>query len=262
MKIQNYMVPTSLIEAEELLGKGGVVLGGCGYLRLAKRKLETAIDLSKLGLDTIVEQENNIEIGAMVTLRELETNPIILNIASGVLGQSVGHIVGIQLRNLVTIGGSVMGRYPFSDPITALLSLDAKLVFQKNGEHSLEEYLQGKGFKDILLKIKIPVNSARANYQTIRKSATDYPILNVCTANGKNGIRIVVGARPGRSMRATKAEQYLQSVEINQTSIAKSAELAADELKFSDNPRGSGEYRRKICPVLVSRSLEEVLNGN
>lgn len=265
MKIENYKLATSLSEAEELLDNGGVVLGGCAYLRLAGRKIKTAIDLSGLGLDKIEINGDQLEIGSMVTLREFETNEILKSFSSGVLGQAVKHIVGIQLRNLVTIGGSVMGRYPFSDPITALLALDARLVFHKNGEHSLESYLQGKGFKDILLKIIIPTNTNYASYQSVRKSATDYPIINVCTATGDNGTRVVVGARPGRAIRSLEAEQYLNSIDhknMSEEIIKKAAVMATEELKFSDNPRGSAEYRRKVCPVLIRRSLQEVLNGN
>ena len=37
-----------------------------------------------------------------------------------VLPRALESIVGVQLRDCVTIGGTVAGRFPFSDPLTAL----------------------------------------------------------------------------------------------------------------------------------------------
>lgn len=260
LKIGDYRQPASPEEAYEILNttKGAVVLGGCGYLKLAGRKIDTAIDLSKLNLDRIVECGDTLEIGSMVSLREVETHPLTTQLFSGLLPASVEHIVGVQLRNLVTIGGSVMGRYPFSDPITALVALGARLVFQEAGPISLEEYLEGKGYKDILLKIIVDKNTTAASYKSVRKSATDYAIINTAVATGLFGYRIVVGARPGRSVRAHKAERYLIENGLSELTIKEAAKRAAEELKFGDNPRGSAEYRAAVCPILVERALREV----
>lgn len=260
LKIGDYRQPASPEEAYEILNttKGAVVLGGCGYLKLAGRKIDTAIDLSKLNLGRIVECGETVEIGSMVSLRELETHPLTQKLFSGVLPASVQHIVGVQLRNLATIGGSVMGRYPFSDPITALVALGARLVFQDAGTISLEEYLEGKSYKDILLKIIVDKNATAASYQSVRKSATDYAIINTAVAKGIFGYRIVVGARPGRSARALKAERYLIENGVTEQTMKEAGKRAAAELKFGDNPRGSASYREAVCPVLVERALREV----
>lgn len=260
LKIGDYRQPASPEEAYEILNttKSAVVLGGCAYLKLAGRKIDTAIDLSKLSLDRIVECGETLEIGSMVTLREIETHPLMCKLFSGLLSASVEHIVGVQLRNIVTIGGSVMGRYPFSDPITALVALDACLVFQNAGTVRLEEYLEGKGYKDILLKIIVDKNTKSAAYKSVRKSATDYAIINTAVAKNTTGYRIVVGARPGRSARAISAEKYLAENGISEASIKEAAKIAAEELKFGDNPRGSALYRKAVCPVLIERALKEV----
>ena len=44
------------------------------WLKMEKINVGTAIDLSALGLDTIEETDTEILIGAMATLRDLETN--------------------------------------------------------------------------------------------------------------------------------------------------------------------------------------------
>jgi probable selenate reductase FAD-binding subunit len=263
LEIENIIFPESLGDALTTVKNdpGAVVLGGCGYLRLGSRKIATAVDLSKLGLDTITETGHSLEIGAMVSLRTLETDPYVNVFASGVLVRAVENIVGIQLRSCVTLGGSVAGRYPFSDPITALLALDAELVFQGAGRISLQDYLAGKGLRDILVKIILPKDERVAAFTSMRKSTTDYAVLNCAVARVGEDYRVIVGSRPSRAIRVEAAEKHLAANGLTRETAEQAGLLAAENLSFGDNPRGSGEYRRKICPVLVKRALIEVLDA-
>lgn len=263
LQIDNYLFAKDLDEAYETLHNvsGSVILGGCGYIRLGARNITTAIDLSKLGLNSVKHTGENIEIGAMTTLRTFETNPQLAGCAGGILKSSVENIVGVQLRNSVTIGGTVAGRYPFSDPITGLLALDTQLKFYKNGIVSLEQYLQGKGYKDVLETIIIPDDSRTAAFTSIRKTATDYAVLNVAVAKVANEYRVVVGSRPGRATRVPEAEELLHDNGLTEQTAAAAGRLSAEKLQFGDNPRGSSTYRQAVCPVLVKRALMEVLNA-
>ena len=74
--IQNYVQAESLDEAWQLNQKRNArVLGGMLWLKMGQNPVGTAIDLCKLGLDTIEEEESSFSIGAMVTLRALEKHP-------------------------------------------------------------------------------------------------------------------------------------------------------------------------------------------
>jgi CO/xanthine dehydrogenase FAD-binding subunit len=263
LEIENIVFPSTTAEALTLLqdNPGSVVFGGCGYLRLGSRKITTAIDLSKIGIDQIIETEDEIQIGAMVSLRDLETNPVTADFAGGVLARSVENIVGIQLRKCVTLGGSVAGRYPFSDPITALMALDTQLIFQDQGRLLLEDYLAGKGSRDILTSIIIPKKGIRAAFCSVRKSATDYAVLNCAVARHDQNYRVVVGSRPSRALRVESAENYLNANGLSPETAVQAGKLAAVSLQFGDNPRGSATYRQKICPILIQRALQEVLDA-
>ena len=71
--IQKYVRAQSLEEAWQLnQNKRNRILGGMLWLRLGKGSVGTAIDLCKLGLNTIEETEEQFSIGAMATLRDLE----------------------------------------------------------------------------------------------------------------------------------------------------------------------------------------------
>ena len=73
LTIQNYVKAASLEEAYELnQKKSNRIIGGMLWLKMSHMRVQTAIDLSGLGLDTIEEGEQEFRIGAMVSLRQLE----------------------------------------------------------------------------------------------------------------------------------------------------------------------------------------------
>lgn len=76
MTIREYKRVESLEEAWELnQKKANRVIGGMIWLKMRPGNVGTAIDISGLGLDQIEETEDAFEIGAMVTLRQLEEHP-------------------------------------------------------------------------------------------------------------------------------------------------------------------------------------------
>lgn len=260
MNIEHYFYATSLNEACECLAsvKGSAVLGGCGYLRMGSKQITTAIDLSKLKLDYVNETETQIEIGAMATLRQMETSPVLKKYFNGILGRSVRDIVGIQMRNLVTVGGTVAGRYPFSDFLLALLALDTTVKFVNQNEISLKDYLEGKSIKGILEKIIIKKENRVAFFQSVRNSQTDYAIINVAVSKKDNKFIVVVGARPQKAMRVPEAEAYLNEKGLDEDTAVTAGLIATEVLTFGDNLRGSAAYRKAVCPALIKRALLEV----
>ena len=152
--------PTSLEEAYEILTKrkNNIVIGGSAFLRMGKKRIGTGIDLSALNLNLIEESSDYIEIGSMTTLRDLEVSPILNKYFDGVLPKSVRDIIGVQFRNVVTVGGSVFSRYGFSELIVGLLALETEVELYKGGRMLLEEFLNKDYEKDILVKLYIKKN--------------------------------------------------------------------------------------------------------
>lgn len=258
----DYVKPKSIEEAYEILStkKPARILGGGCYVRMGSRRIALAVDLCDAGLDYINETEDAIELGATSTFRQIETNEAILGLYDGLLSKSVADIVGVQLRNIVTTGGTVYARHGFSDFIPSLLSMDAKVVFHNAGEMPLAEYLENDATKrDIVEKVILPKRVGKGSYQAMRVSKGDYAILVVSvTKSDEAGYRIVVGARPKRAALAYKAMEFINGAEATEENIVKAAEMAAEELTFGTNTRGSAEYRKAICKVLVKRALMEV----
>ncbi|MCC5912432.1 MAG: FAD binding domain-containing protein [Clostridiaceae bacterium] len=260
--IKNYRTPNTLEEAYKLLNekKANTILGGCGFLRMSNKTIATAIDLSQLMLNYITEDADYIEIGGMTSFRDVEVSPLLNQYFDGILPKAVGEILGVQFRNVVTVGGTVYSRYGFSDFITALLALDTYVVLYKGGKMPLEEFLIKGSKKDILVKIVIGKKNKRATFHSIRNSQGDYSILNVAVSKKDNIFKIVVGARPARAMMAQEASKFLTEGEINEKAIEEACIMASKELTFGSNMRGSKAYREALCKALVKRGLMEVLS--
>ena len=86
--IKTYLMAQTLEEAYSALqkNKSNVILGGCGWLKMTRKRFWTGIDLSGLGLDRIEQRDGWLEIGAMVTLRQLETDPALRGLFPGRCG--------------------------------------------------------------------------------------------------------------------------------------------------------------------------------
>ena len=249
MTIREYKRAESLEEAWQLNQKRpNRVLGGMIWLKMENINVGTAIDLSGLDLDTIEETDDGFSIGAMVTLRQLELHPGLAAYTDGAVRESVRHIVGVQLRNLATVGGSIYSRFGFSDVLTMFLALNASVELYKGGVVPLAEYAQRPYDRDILVGVLVPKENARFVYQSVRNSQTDFPVLT-CAASCYEGIVLVsIGARP---MRATVTETTLDEMEH-----------IADAFDYGSNMRGSREYRKHLAEVLLCRAKKALEEGN
>lgn len=183
VRFKNYVKAGSLSEAYELnQKKSSIVGGGMMWLKLQNRVKMTLIDLSGLGLDTIEETEEEFRIGCMCTLRMLETHEGLNTYFQGVFKECTRAIVGVQFRNGATVGGSVFGRFGFSDIMTCLMALDTYVELYQGGVVSLKEFNHMKYDRDILVHIIIKKDGRRAAYASQRRSGTDFPLIACCVA--------------------------------------------------------------------------------
>lgn len=258
--IKELVQPNSIEEAYNILirRRNNAVIGGSAFLRLGSKKIDTAVDLSKLELNFIKDEDDYIEIGAFTTFREVEISPLLFNSFNGVISNSVRNIIGVQFRNIVTVGASVFSKYGFSDLITALLALDTEVELYKAGRMSLDEFLKRPYETDILTRVFIKKNHRKASYQHLRNSVSDYSILNVAVSRLDNQWTVAVGARPQKAVIARKASEELSN-SSNFESLEHYANIAAEELTFGTNERGTAKYRQAMCKVLVKRAITEVL---
>lgn len=264
MKIDSYLKAESVEEAYRTLkdNKGAAVIAGGAWLKLMPKAVAIAIDLQGLGLDEISETDNEIVIGSMTTLRKIEKHKGLQEQFDGIVSKSASSIMGVTVRNIATIGGTIAGKYGFSDLLPSLLAVDAEIEFHKRGKVKLTEFMEEKGFaEDILTHVYIKKIQGNGWYETMKNTTIDFPILNAAIVNSSEGYRIVIGSRPYKAAFAFKAMEYMNSCESpDSDEIEKAADVAVEELKFGKNQRGSAEYRKELCRTFVKRGLTEVIS--
>lgn len=246
---KNYVIAQTLDEAYALNAKKStVIVAGNMWLRMCGMRRQTALDLSALGLDFIKEDEQGFTIGAMTTLRTMETHAALNAAFGGVFARAFEPIVGTQFRNSATVGGSVFSRFGFSDVSTLLLAMGAKVVTHARGEVPLDEFQKEKWDRDILTAIRIEKGRSTA-IESVRLSKTDIPVL-VCAASAdERGVRVVLGSRPAR---AVIVAEDARPEELDYM------RMAAD-VSMGSNARASEAYRRKVAPVLMERAVQACL---
>lgn len=261
MRIKEYLKPVSLQGAYNLVkNEQAIVIGGGAFIRLGDREIEKALDLSNLNLSFIEDKGDEIEIGAMTTLRELECSKILKTEFDGMLSKAVSEIAGVQIRNMATIGGSVFGRYGFSDVITPLMALNTYVEFYNLGRAPLEDFLESKSkIEDILVKIIIKKDGRRGKFLSIRNTAGDFSILNAAVSKKENEFKVVVGSRPLGAKLSREAMEFINNAEINEENAKKAGELAAENLSFGEDLRASETYRKELCKALVKRGIMGVI---
>lgn len=259
--VMDIVQPDTVEEAYSILNKRKTnqVIGGSAFLRMGKKRIGTGIELSNLNLDYIKEDEDYIEIGSMTTFRTLETSQIVKKNFGDIIEDSVKDIIGIQFRNVVTVGATVFSKYGFSDLIVALLSLDTEVELYKTGRISLEEFLNRDYEKDLLIKVYIKKTNKNASYKSLRNAKSDYPLLNVSVSKHMGKFKLCVGARPQKATIAKQASEFLSNNEVNEVNIDKAIEIASEELTFGSNMRASRDYRKAMSKVLLKRAIMEVI---
>ena len=259
MTIREYKRAETLEEAWQLnQKKANRVLGGMIWLKMENINVSTAIDLSGLGLDTIEETDDSFSIGAMTTLRQLEEHPGLAAYTNGAVKEALRHIVGVQLRNLATVGGSIYSRFGFSDVLTLFLAMDCDVELYKGGIVPLHEYARQPYDRDILVRLIVKKTDAHYNYQSVRNSQTDIPVLTCAAARGADGsYRIVIGARP---LKAERFEFPAQGDICAPELAQKLADDVKDQVVTGSNLRGSAEYRRHLAGVLTKRAVLDLEN--
>lgn len=258
LTIKEYRKAESLEEAWQLNQKrSNRILGGMLWLKMCHGSVQTAIDLSGLGLDGIEEREDCFSIGCMTTLRQLETHQDLHQYTNDAMKEALRHIVGVQFRNVATVGGSLFGRYGFSDVLTVFMAMDAQVELYKGGLIPISDFAEMPYDRDILVRVLVKKTPAVYFYQSVRNTDTDFPVLTCGAALTDEGLRICIGARPGKAVLLPDENGILRAP-LTEENANKIAAYAARRIPTGSNLRGSAQYRTHLVEVLTKRAVEHL----
>jgi aerobic carbon-monoxide dehydrogenase medium subunit len=277
----DYFEPKTVGEAVSLLAKYGaeakVIAGGTDMLVDMKYKEEPGclINIKKIpGLSSIQANGGSLRIGALTTIRDIETNALVRDKLT-VLWESSHQFASLQIRNTATIGGNICRASPSGETLAPLLVLEAKgkcvsvdgektepfgSLFQGPGKTSL-------GAKGLLTEIDVPYPAAGSKSVYLKhavRGAMDIAMVGVAVLltpdaakNNIQDVRIGLGAVAPTPMRATKTEALLRGKPLNAALIKEAAAMAATESSPINDQRSSAENRRWIVEALTRRGLEQ-----
>lgn len=256
--IQKYVKAQSIEEAYQLnQNRKNCVIGGMLWTRLGKGNINTAIDICDLGLNKIEETDEEFSIGAMVTLRDIECHEGLNAYTNGAVREAVKDIVGVQFRNMATVGGSIWGRFGFSDVLTVFQAMDAYVELYKGGVISLEEFAKMPYDRDLLIRLIVKKTPLKIVYLSMRNQRTDFPVI-ACAVSCVNGSYCAsIGARPAKAM-LIHDEKGLLNIGINEESAQVFAEYTAENAPTASNVRASAEYRTHLIQVLTARACKKL----
>src|SRR5260370_14984972 len=132
LKIGAYFSPATVDEAVTLLAQAGrTVIAGGTELLVNPRYIvgvREVVDIRKLGLDYIREENGWLYIGAGATMRTVARHPTIQRLANGILARGAAVCGSPNIRNMATLAGNAASALPSADTLPALLALDAHAV--------------------------------------------------------------------------------------------------------------------------------------
>jgi putative selenate reductase FAD-binding subunit len=247
--ISNYYRPQTLDEALRLLRLPDTrPLGGGTMLTQSADESFSVVDLQAIGLGTLRESGNNLEIGATVRLQKLIEAPI----TSQALKTALELEMPLNLRYQGTVAGALVtcdGRSTFG---TVMLALDAVCFINDGNLFAIKlgdllplrhKFLGGK----LITKFEIPL-TCRLAFQSVARTPADKPIVCAGLAQWPSGrTRLALG---GWGLSPILAMDGNESGGVEEAARNAFSEAADDW--------ASAEYRMEISGILAKRCKKEI----
>lgn len=246
LNLTAYHRPATVAEAVRLLADGrckAAVLAGGTELVGSDAEVDAVIDLRELGLSGIDADDDKVTIGAMATLKQIASSPLVQALASGILAKAAQHSAPATIRAAATLGGTLAGRKGGEEIPTALLALEARVRIAMPGPHEVdfERFLAQRDLllrEGIITAVVIPAGAATGGLARVSRTTADQAIMCAAAVMQGKAVTIAVGGLAAQPVRWP----------------------ARVERPVSDH-RGSAQYRRWVAPVLVQRAVTEAMGG-
>lgn len=206
----------------------------------------------------------DLSVGAMVTHRQLELDPVVSGIWPGV-SSAFAAVASPRVRNVATMGGVLADADYASDPPSMLVASQAVAeVASVRGTRRvpIDELIVGHYSTvleqdELITRVVLPRPTGPATYRKLRtRSREDRPASSVAAVVDGDGVRVVVGAVSDRPHHYPDiCATWRRGDEGNAREIGAAY---ADRIEYIDDNRGSADYRKHIVGVEVRRALMQV----
>ena len=249
-----YARATDLDHALELLAEpdAKAIAGGQSLIPVMKLRIarpSVVVDISRLELRGVEERDDQLHIGPLTTWSELLDSDILDRPALAAIAECARGIGDVQVRNLGTIGGSVVHADPASDMPAVLLALGAQLeLHSPDGGRTLTvadvllgPFMTALGPQELVTDIVIPLppKGSGSAYASVEHPASGFAVAGaaVLATPGAQKVALTgVGATP-----------FVLPDGDPREAIA-AAEIFGDRF-------APAEYRRELATVVAERAL-------
>jgi carbon-monoxide dehydrogenase medium subunit len=275
--VREYYHATTLRDALKKLGKNDeqVPVPVTGAFHLISSKLRAAtclVDVSAVGLDYVKLEGRKLAIGGTATFQQIVTSKELNEALGGLLPKAArAYSTKIQ-RNATTLQDVLFGYATYFDLLTALLALDAQVKVQGKQKRvaPLHQFFV-KDNRAVLsnseiateFSAKLPSGHVGASLQRVALTDGDsVAILNTVAVLKMTGkkcaeIRIAVGGGLPAPVRLTPLEQELTGQMLDAALVESASAKASELIQPVSDVRGTAQYRKQICGVLVRRAIAE-----
>lgn len=267
-----YYRPTTLAAAMRLLARHKVrtvpLAGGTALMPSRDASVHAVVDLGALNLAGIERRERHLHIGAMATLQALASDAAAQTYAKGLLAEAARTCAPRPIRNVATIGGTLVAGGVVSELLLVLLALDAQVEVRATRRRSLalDLFLDaprahlGAG---IITRVthSLLEGPLGAALERVARTPNDMAIVNAVGLVVRAGdvckhVRLALGGVASRVIRAPAVEAELEGHSWDAARVARATAEFALSLAPPTDSRGSGDYRRAMVLVAAQRALE------
>ncbi|MDE0148111.1 MAG: xanthine dehydrogenase family protein subunit M [Rhodospirillaceae bacterium] len=269
--------PTTIDEAVALLAahdEARCIAGGqslVAMLNLGLLDPPALVSLRKVaGLDRLTRHaDGSVAMGAAVTQAALASAG--LPGALAVLSEAAQQVAHPAIRNFGTVGGALCHADPAADLPPAFVAADARLTAIGPGgarriradDFFLDYLTTALAEDEILTEIRLspPPPGSVGAYHKFARVDGDYATVSVAVALTLEGgicraARVVLGSCAAQPLRLDAADAALADTRLDDEAVARAGALLQDAAEPLADMRGSAEYRRRIIPGLVARTVE------
>jgi CO/xanthine dehydrogenase FAD-binding subunit len=281
-----YEAPSSLealrarLAAAQGAGELAQVLAGGTDLLVQMKQGQRApgliLDIKRVGETQALEADSEtLTIGASVPAAKAKAFPLVAEAFPG-LAHAIDLIGSSQIQGRASLGGNLCNASPAGDTIPALIAngFEAQIL-TADGLRTLpvEAFVTGVGKNalasgEVLLALKAPVPGPRSGdaYQRFTpRTEMDIAVVGVGArltqdeAGVLTSARIALGAVAPQAFLAEAAGAALVGTRGEPEALEAAAAAAMEMAKPISDKRGSADFRRRICGVLVKRVVAQAL---
>jgi carbon-monoxide dehydrogenase medium subunit len=209
----------------------------------------------------------------MASLSTLEHSTVLARHVPVVV-RTMRRLSNVRVRNVATVGGALAHADPHMDLPPVLMALGASIaVAGPKGERIIRlddlftgYYETALAKNELITQLRIPPQGAArsAYFKVTSGSADDWPALGLAVAihaedDTIKSARIVVSAATAKATRLKAAEAALIGTTVDDKTLKRMADAAADEADIIADLRGSASYKRELLRVYAARAVRSAI---